>query len=113
MFTCPGKKGLVRLWPQMTSRLPSQSVYAMTFRKFVWQRGFFTHLEVDRGLRAGGTLLIRWWRDLGSSTLLHVLPPAGWTQLGPQQCHHLRALDGAQKDHGLWIEQVGGLRSQG
>lgn len=31
MFTCRGRTGLVRLWPQITSVLPSQSVY-VTFR---------------------------------------------------------------------------------
>lgn len=51
--------------------------------------GLSSHLEADRGLRARGTLLIGWWRGLGCSTRLHVLPPAGWAQLGPKQCYHL------------------------
>lgn len=51
--------------------------------------GFSPHLEEEGGLRAGGTLLIGGGRGPGSSMLLHVLPPAGWAQLSPQQCHHL------------------------
>lgn len=51
--------------------------------------GLSPYLEADRGLRTGRTLLIGWWRDLGCSTRLHVLPPAGCAQLGPEQCYHL------------------------